>query len=87
MLSQLRHHRFRALAVLPEFPAVDSATLLVTEYCVFCGKPIPESDSPKFLPFVRHLYCSTSCAHRQQLAIKRLRESTPPEPVPVCQSP
>jgi hypothetical protein len=56
----------------------------VTEYCVFCGKPIPESDAPS-LPFVRHLYCSTSCAHRQQLAIKRLRESTPPETEPAAE--
>jgi len=48
-----------------------------TEYCVFCGKPIPVPDLPGYLPFVRHLYCSTSCAARQQKAIRRLRQSTP----------
>jgi len=52
----------------------------VTEFCVFCGKPIPEPRLPR-LPFVRHLYCSTSCAARQQNAIRRLRESTP-QPTP-----
>jgi hypothetical protein len=52
-----------------------------TEYCVFCGKPIPVPDLPNALPFVRHLYCSTSCAARQQQAIRRLRRSTP-EPTP-----
>jgi len=48
-----------------------------TEYCVFCGKAIAVPDLPGYLPFVRHLYCSISCAKREQNAIKKLRESTP----------
>jgi hypothetical protein len=57
-------------------------TPVAPEFCVFCGKPIPVPDWPGYLPFVHHRYCSISCAHRQQLAIKRLRESTPPQPEP-----
>jgi len=56
----------------------------VTEHCVFCGKPIPEPDHPLPRAIVQ-LYCSTRCAQRQQLAIKRLRESTPPEPETAAQ--
>jgi endogenous inhibitor of DNA gyrase (YacG/DUF329 family) len=54
----------------------------VTEYCVFCGKPIPVPDSLRYQPFLRHLYCSVRCAQRQQKAIRLLRETTPPEPEP-----
>lgn len=46
--------------------------------CVFCGKPLPEP--VENLPMSRALlrwYCSTSCARRQQVAIKRLRETSP----------
>jgi hypothetical protein len=48
----------------------------VTEHCVFCGRSIPESDLPH-PPFVRHLYCSTSCAQREQNAIRRLGTTSP----------
>jgi len=51
----------------------------VTEHCVFCGKPIPEREHPLPRGVVQR-YCSTNCAQRQQNAIKRLRETTPPEP-------
>jgi len=51
----------------------------ITEHCVFCGKPIPEREHPLPRGVVQR-YCSTNCAQRQQNAIKRLRETTPPEP-------
>jgi hypothetical protein len=50
----------------------------VTEFCVFCGKPIPESDHPMPRGLVQR-YCSVSCAKREQNAVRKLRETTPPE--------
>jgi len=53
----------------------------VTEYCIFCGKPIPESDYR--LVSVVHRYCSTNCAQREQLAVRRLASTS----YWVCQQP
>jgi predicted nucleic acid-binding Zn ribbon protein len=49
------------------------------DFCVFCGKPIPDDERVWPPRIVVRRYCSTSCAHRQQLAIKRLRDTSPPE--------
>jgi len=48
----------------------------VTAFCVFCGKPIPETEYR--VSFVEQRYCSVSCAKREQLAVRRLRETSPP---------
>ena len=52
----------------------------MTAFCVFCGKPIPEPDHPLPRGIVQ-LYCSTRCAQRQQNALRKLRETSPPEAV------
>ena len=48
----------------------------ILEFCVFCGKRIPEHDRQLLVP---HRYCSTRCAGRQQAAIRKLRSTSPPD--------
>ena len=51
------------------------------EFCVGCGRRIPETEwhEPSNHAVVKHLYCSLRCARRQQVTLKRLRDTTPQE--------
>ena len=49
------------------------------EFCVTCGRPIPLAERAWPTRFVKHLYCSRRCAQRQQVTLKRLRDSVAQE--------
>ena len=53
------------------------------EFCVTCGQLIPLPERAWPVRFVKQLYCSRRCAQRQQVTLKRLRDTTPPETDPL----